>query len=98
MIVRQVCRRTSQCSVALESIAHGSQIKDKRQWDAIIGWARVAMEVEEACLWAKYFAYSSLGIDIRSDSRAGGVDDDSDARAGSFREERWSDYPSDPKE
>jgi hypothetical protein len=56
------------------------------------------MEVEEACLWAKYFAYSSLGIDIRSDSRAGGVDDDSDARAGSFREERWSDYPSDPKE
>lgn len=29
------------------------------------------MEEEEACLWAKNYVYSSLGLEIKSESRVG---------------------------
>jgi hypothetical protein len=34
------------CSFTPESITPESEEKDKRQWDAILDWARVAVEEE----------------------------------------------------
>jgi hypothetical protein len=38
------------CSLALESMIHESEMENKRQWDAISIWARVAVEEEETRL------------------------------------------------